>query len=343
MSENYEDILSYRPDIKYTKESSINYKSSEYNIDPTKEYDDNFNVINHSQVIKDLLKYPPSDIYADILDVVSNIKDYLYNIESEFSSRKVNDTTMGKYFAQIKSKEIVVEEQEEIINDKYQNSVLEVYSELNSELENLQGVKDTFTKINYFDEDITLEKSSEIDNSFIKKIKEYEGAKANKINYFNLSLDSKINMLLQGYVEAIHIYTQDMYYLLFMDRKHKAPNNEIVEKGLSETFKDLSSYNLSDLKKLTNIKKNSNVEKILKHINNAKVDGNILLDTKDELSFHDEDFAMYVDNVFDRKVKEIDQMILDLFKEISLQCSYKDDYLDTLIKKEYLRKVFLEF
>lgn len=341
-----EDILSYRPSIKYKKESKK--LRPDLNADTnsiTNDYITSENSLKYNSVVlQDIKENFPSSIYSDIEDVINNIKDYISSIENEANNKKQNQIKVNEYLSRIKNKEITsYKDIPEVINDKNQNSTIEVYSELNSELESLEEIKKTFLITNYLVEEADISNLESIDNTTFSKLTEYENNKNGHINYFNLSIDTKVNMLLRGYIETIHMYTQNLYYLIPMDRKHEARNDPKIKKGLEEAFKDLSKYNLIDLSKLTKAKKNRNISKILKHINNTKVNACYMIDAMYELEANPDDYAIYIENVFLKKSKEIDNMVLDLFKEISLLSSYKDDYLDTLIQKEYLRKIFLKF
>lgn len=343
-----EDILSYRPSIKYQKENkriTPDLNSDIGNSNTTNEYITNENSLTYNSVIlQDIKENFPSNIYLDIEDVINNIKDYISNIENEANNKKQNQIKVNEYLSRIKNKEITsYKDIPEVIKDENQNSTIEVYSELSSELEYLEEIKKVFLAINYLVEEADVSKLESIDNITFTKLLEYENNKDGHVNYFNLSIDTKVNMLLKGYIEAVHMYTQNLYYLIYMDRKHEAKNDPKIKKGLEETFKDLSKYNLLDLSKLTKAKNNGNISKILKHINNTKVNACYMLDAMYELGANPDDYAIYVENVFLKKSKEIDNMIIDLFKEISLLSSYRDDYLDTLTQKEYLRKIFLKF
>lgn len=347
MDKNYGDILSYRPNVNYSKDelnkTYIN-KEDDYNTVPYHKEMENIQKRKSTQVVNDIKEYLPSYIYSDIEDVASNISDYMKSIEEKYGTIKINDVSVSNYISKINSNEIKsYKDIEDIMNSKTINSHVEVYMELNSELEYLNMIKEVFLDINYNDNEISLYDSDVVDNLTMSKIQEYEGSESEKINYFNLSVDAKINMVLQGYVESVNMYSQNLYYLLPMNRQNIAPNDEEVIKGLSTTFDDLSKYNKADLSKLNKVKRKNNLSNILKHINNSKVELNILSDAVSKLSSDSNDYSTYVDNVYLNKANEIKVMVTDLFKEVSLLCSYKDDYLDTLIQKEYLRKVFLEF
>ena len=342
---NYGDILSYRPIIKVPTVNNSNYDST-YNenelttIEYTY-YDENK---NYTQIISDICSYQPNYVYSDLLDVINNIKDYLKHIEIEYSNKIVANTTVDKYINKIKDGEISsYNDIEEVLKDKNSNSIVEVYLELNKELNYLEKIKETFLEINYSNKNISLKECEDKDSLILKKVKEYEGENTEKINYLSLNIDTKTNMVLQGFIEGVNIYSQDLFYLIPMDREHNAPNDETVKNGLNKVFEDLTEYNIKDLRKLEIIKNKGNISNILKHINNSKVDLMELLDASEYLSDDSNDYAMYVDNVYNRKVAEIDDMISDLFKETSLLTMYKDDYISTITQKEYLRKVFLKF
>lgn len=196
---NEGNIIGYKPDLKYEKNSKDNIKS----IDSSQKTDYTGN-ITYSNALSSFIDMPPSKVLKDINFIKNNLGILVDKLSKSFKvgnwNKFKNISTLLTAFENNNSLyiEAFVEYHHNNINGSIIPELIQLLYEQKLKFEELDN---TVKMLYYGNNNIELEEAIAIDKAYVEKIKAFEENKMyNKINYASIHFDSVFNKILSQFV-----------------------------------------------------------------------------------------------------------------------------------------------
>lgn len=185
------DVINYRPDLKMDYIPSLNSTFEDKvnkHIGIVEEED------TRSVVLREFEENTPSSTLLEMDNMLGYILDY----KSDLKNKLANTDIGKKYLSEVdedKKQEIADENSNKVDGTTYLESLLEI-EKIESEVKDVRQIYSNAT----YGEDVSYEKASNVDNSFINKLSVLEKENdTDSINYTDLYYENMISSIMKTY------------------------------------------------------------------------------------------------------------------------------------------------
>ena len=191
-------VIGYKPDLQYKKDRTITTSD----IEDTTRTDYSGSIV-YTDTLSSFKDNCPSQILSNIAYVNENLKKLVDKLSKEFKNNnwnKYNDISILLSAVESNSDKYI----QDFVDYHHKDITGSIIPELIQDIHDIQNKMNALDKIlkelYYGDENISLENTEEIDNSYISKLESYESFDdKSKINYMSLSYDSIVNRSISMY------------------------------------------------------------------------------------------------------------------------------------------------
>lgn len=328
MTNKYGEILSYRPYINYHKEKS-NYFSSN----------------NETNIaIVDYIDNIPSNNVIKMNNIIFSAQGIMNNLKNTFIEEKYMGFTFLQYVDLISDNKNNSSDNiyNNAIDDIKSNIVIEVYKQLNDEIESIYNFNKLYKKINFGNDEINLEEVIELCNDNVKTISSLVNTNPEKINFASMNYESKLNKLVEIKLELSDVYINNLNSIAISDiSQDDVISNKDVKIGMNLLFNDINNKYKDLLNKFEVSNSYENFSKLYSNISLKLTDLYEMLSLKKSLFENaGNEFCTDIENYIIEKGDEIDADISNMYKGTAGSSIIENNFLDILNRKDIIKKAY---
>lgn len=329
------DVIAYRPNLDYNKDVKIQLDGKYYQ---------ESNPVEYTQSVISFINTKPSDTLDIFNQALDKAKSYLSKIYDDFKASLDDFMSFDSFVKSLSegNSDYVANYIKEHSNDVNSETGIEIFKYISDAVSEVSNIKAIYNKILYGDYDIEQSEALSRDEVYNKKFIEYENSKDyTSINYAALKVDTLFNKSVQGYANVMDSYIDNLYSVYNKEPyAESVSGDEKLGSVISTMFNNATYTNDGDNKKLATYTNRDILPSIIYSIVENRKDFLNMINVKSVLE--NTDFQNY--DIINKNIEKINttinDSIIDFNKAIISSSMYRDDILDSINEKDYLRNIY---